>query len=138
MTSRTETQSIETECEPDAIFDVLADPKHIPLWAPGFADAITGDEKQGWKAAKSGQVFALRIVPAHPARTVDFLREIAPGREGGAYVRVLPRPNGGSVVVMTLPVPPGADAKNISATLGEELAALARLAEDLPTRGRTS
>jgi len=111
MTSRTETQSIETECEPDAIFDVLADPKHIPLWAPGFADAITGDEKQGWKAAKSGQVFALRIVPAHPARTV---------------------------VVMTLPVPPGADAKNISATLGEELAALARLAEDLPTRGRTS
>ena len=37
------------------------------------------------------------------AGTVDYLREIAPGREGGAYIRVIPRPGGGSVVVMTVP-----------------------------------
>jgi hypothetical protein len=42
---------------------------------------------------------------------------------------VIPRLGGGSAIVMTLPLAPGADPAATAATLGEELHALARLAE---------
>jgi len=129
MTAHTETQSIEIDAEPDATFGILADAKNIPLWAPAFADTIVGDEQHGWKATKNGKAFDLRVVASRSVRTVDFLREVVPGREGGAYARVLPGPSGGSVAIMTLPVPPDADAAIIAATLAEELVALARLAK---------
>lgn len=55
------------------------------------------------------------------SRTVDYLREAAPGKQGGAYLRVLQRPNGGSVVVMTLPILMGSDAEKAAAILDQEL-----------------
>jgi hypothetical protein len=126
--ARTQTQSIEVDAEPDTIMQLLADPRHIPVWAPAFADEITAGEQQGWRAVKDGRAFALRVAAEQAGRTVDYLREVAPGREGGAYIRVLPRPAGGSVIVMTLPVPPGMDPMAVNATLRAELADLARLA----------
>ena len=88
MATRTETQSIDADAQPDAVFSILADPSRIPSWAPAFADTITGDAKQGWVAVKNGNTFRLRVVTSQASRTVDYLREIAPGREGGAYIRV--------------------------------------------------
>jgi hypothetical protein len=61
------------------------------------------------------------------AGTVDYLREVAPGRESGAYLRAVPRPAGGTVIVMTLPLLPDTDPEDISTTLTAELAALAGL-----------
>jgi Polyketide cyclase / dehydrase and lipid transport len=126
--SRTETQSIESPVDPRAIVALLEDPSRIPDWAPAFADAVTGDTQSGWRIMKSGQDFALRVVVMQDAGTVDYLREIAPGREGGAYIRVIPRPRGGSVVVMTVPLAPDAQTAAIAATLRDELNALAALA----------
>ncbi len=130
MNARTETQSLETDADPDAVYEVLVDPRHIPRWAPAFADSVVGDAGRGWQAVKSGASFALRIVAARQSRTVDYLREVAPGREGGAFVRVLPRPEGGSVILMTLPLRPGADVKGVAGILSDELQALARLAQE--------
>ena len=107
---------------------LLADPSHIPSWAPAFADVVTGDAQSGWRAMKGGQDFALRVVMKQDAGTVDYLREIAPGREGGAYLRVIPRPGGGSVVVMTVPLAPDAEPAAIAAALRGELNALVSLA----------
>jgi len=107
---------------------LLAEPSRIPDWAPAFADAVTGDAQSGWRAMKSGQDFALRVVMKQDAGTVDYLREIDPGREGGAYIRVIPRPGGGSVVVMTVPLVPGTELAAIAATLQDELKALVSLA----------
>ena len=107
---------------------LLADPSHIPDWAPTFADVVIGDAQSGWRAMKSGQGFALRVDMNHDAGTVDYLREIAPGREGGAYIRVIPRPGDGSVVVMTVPVLPGAEPAAIATVLRDELNALVGLA----------
>ena len=70
----------------------------------------------------------LKTAVSTEARTVDYLREVAPGREGGAYLRVLPGPRGGSVIIMTLPIPPDADRDAVARTLSEELVALAKLA----------
>lgn len=129
MVVHTTTQSVETDAEPDIVVDLLADPRRIPEWALAFADEIIGDAEQGWQVIKDGQAFDLQAVVSRPSRTVDYLRQVAPGRTGGAYLRVLPRPSGGSVVVMTLPVTPGADPDAVAATLRDELAALTRLAQ---------
>ena len=50
------------------------------------------------------------------AGTVDYLREVAPACEGGAYLRAVPRPGGGTVIVMTLPLLPDTDPEDISIT----------------------
>ncbi len=124
---RTETQSIESDVAPDAVVALLADPRRIPEWAPVFADTVAGDPQAGWRAIKDGREFELRVTTSKDARTVDYLREVAPGREGGAYLRALPRPGAGSVIVMTLPLPPGSDPAIVAATLHDELGALAEL-----------
>jgi len=124
---RTETQSIESDVAPDAVVALLADPRRIPEWAPAFADTVAGDPQSGWRAIKDGREFELRVATSRDARTVDYLREVAPGREGGAYLRALPRPGAGSVIVMTLPLPPGSDPAIVAATLHDELGALAEL-----------
>jgi hypothetical protein len=125
---RTETQSMESPVEPRGIVAVLADPRRIPDWAPAFADLVTGGPPSGWRARKNGQAFALRLRTEKQAGTVDYLREIAPGQEGGAYLRVIPRPGGGSVVVMTVPLRPGAAPAASTAALRDELTQLISLA----------
>jgi len=107
MNHRTVTQSIETETEPGTIFHLLADPRNIPQWAPLFADEIHEDQQLGWVVTKDGKSFVLHVVSSASSGTVDYLRETTPGREGGAYIRVLPRPGTGSTIVMTLPITPG-------------------------------
>ena len=129
MDRRTEAQSIESEADPEAVVALLAQPSRIPEWAPAFADVVIEEDRSGWRAIKDGREFKLRVVVNRDARTVDYLREVAPGREGGAYVRAVPRPGGGSVVIMTLPLLAGVDPADTSATLRDELNALARLAE---------
>jgi hypothetical protein len=129
--TRTETQSIESAADPGAIVELLADPSHIPAWAPAFADAVIGDEPSGWQAIKGGQGFAFRVVTQREAGTVDYLREIAPGREGGAYLRVVPRPGGGSVVIMSVPLGSGAEPAAVTASLAGELRALVTLVESI-------
>jgi hypothetical protein len=124
---RTETQSVETGAVPEVVLALLADPRRIHDWAPAFADTVSEDAQSGWRATKDGRDFALRVPVNEDAGTVDYLREVAPGREGGAYLRVVPRPCGGTVIVMTLPLLPDTDPADIAATLTAELAALACL-----------
>ncbi len=127
--TRSSTGSMESRADPGAIVAVLSDPARIPDWAPGFADEVAEAGQSRWRATKDGQDFILRVATNPDARTVDYLREISPGREGGAYLRVIPRPGGGSVVIMTLPVAPGADPADAAATARGELSALVSLAE---------
>jgi hypothetical protein len=129
MAPRSETQSIECNADLGAVLELITDPRHIPQWAPAFADAVVEDIESGWRATKDGEDFRLRVVANRDAGTADYLRELSPGRKGGAYLRAIPRPGGGSVVVMTLPVPPGADGAAVAKALRTELDALAFLAE---------
>jgi hypothetical protein len=126
---RTQTSGMETAADPASVVALLADATRIPGWAPAFADTVSSAGGSGWRAVKDGREFAFRTAVSLDAGTVDYLREIAPGREGGAYLRVVPRPGTGSVVVMTLRVPPGGDPAAVTATLENELAALKGLAE---------
>jgi AcrR family transcriptional regulator len=126
---RTETGSIESDTGPDAVFALLADPRRLPEWAPGFADRVASAGGAEWRVTKDGRDVVVRVVTNADARTVDFVREIAPGREGGACARVLARPGGGSVTCLTLPVPPDGEPAAVATIIRDELAALTNLAE---------
>lgn len=99
-TLRTQTQSIESEVEPAEVVALITDPRRIPEWAPAFADAVEGDGQAGWRASKDGRELSLHVAVSHDASTVDYLGEVAPGREGDAYLRAVPRLGGGSVIVI--------------------------------------
>jgi hypothetical protein len=136
MKIMTITRSIETEVDPDAILDILADARHLPQWASGFADAVAAGPDDDWLVTKDGRVFSIRVEVERPRGTVDYVREIAPGQKGGAFLRVLPRPGGGSVVLMTLPLSAvGGDAMVVTALLDQELHALVGIGESRMIRG---
>ncbi len=120
---------MEADVDPDALLRLLANPARIPEWAPAFADTVKPDTPTRWLVTKGRVTFALDLVVALATRTVDYLREIAPGRVGGAYIRVVPRPGGGSVIIMTLAVSPGSAAGSVGAVLDQELHALVNLSE---------
>ncbi len=127
MNNRTVTLSAETETEPGTIFALLADPRNIPKWAPLFVDEISGDQQQGWLATKDGKSFVLQVNSSASSGTVDYLREIVPGRVGGAYIRVFPRPVSGGTIVMTIPITPGNAEEKVTTILRGELTQLVRL-----------
>ena len=130
MKARTVTRSVETDAKPDAILEVLADARHLPQWASGFADAVAAGPDDDWLVTRNGQVFSIRVESERSRGTVDYVREIAPGQKGGAFLRVLPRPGGGSVVVMTLPVSVGdGDVFALAAIMDQELRALVEIGE---------
>jgi hypothetical protein len=120
---RSQTGSIETGKSQDAILAFLEDGTRAPEWAPAFADAAVRDG-DGWRGTKNGNDFAFRVAVDRDAGTADYLLEVAPGEENGAYIRVVPRLGGGSVVTITVPVRPGARPEDVLATITAELAAI--------------
>ena len=66
----------------------------------------------------------------HPATlSVDYIREMADNRRGGAYIRVTPRPLGGSTVIITVPIAPTTNETEVAKVLEQELAEIIRLAQ---------
>jgi hypothetical protein len=127
--ARSVSGSIESDADTDVLLEILEDCTRVPEWAPAFADLVTQDGPSciGWR---DGREFVFRVAAVRHAGTVDYLREITPGVEGGAYLRVVPRTGGGSVTTMVLPVQPDADPAVVQARLEAELAALEALAGD--------
>ncbi len=135
MKTRTVTRSVETDVEPDAILEILADARHLPQWASGFADAVAAGPDGDWLVTKDGRVFSIRVEVERSHGTVDYVRETAPGQKEGAFLRVLPRPGGGSVAIMTLPVAAiGGDALAVTGILDQELRTLVGIGESRMAR----
>jgi hypothetical protein len=125
--ARTATQSLEADAEPDTVFVLLCDPTRLPAWAPAFAERVERTADGGWHVTRGAEQFGVRVVARPGARTVDYLRDPGSGREGGAYVRVVPRPGGGAVITMTVPVEPGGDPADVTRDVLGELQALVSL-----------
>lgn len=106
--ANTVTLSVDVILQPDA--------------AAGFlSDAMERLDKIGWRVSKADGSFDLRVVVDRTNGCVDHPREIAPGQEGGADLRVLPAPGGhGSVVAIR----PGQERDTVEWILAAELEAL--------------
>jgi hypothetical protein len=126
--NRTVTRTIESNASVDHLHAILADAKNIPRWAPLFADEVTQSEDGTYQVTKDGSTFTMQVPVNQSLGTVDYLRAMAGGSLGGAYLRVVPRPRGGSVIVMTVPVAPGKKPEDVSTILSEELGRLLSLA----------
>jgi hypothetical protein len=92
-----------------------------------FADGMRVDAGGACSATGEGRRFPLRVAVGLDAGTVDLLRAVAPGVEGGAHLRVAPRPGGGGAVDMTVPVAVDDDPAVAADTVRTELAALAHV-----------
>lgn len=79
--------------------------------------------------AKNSEVFNLEVFLHPSAGTVDYLREMPNGKRGGAYIRVTPRPLGGSTITMTVPIGPNTIESDVAKVLEQELADIVQLAQ---------
>jgi hypothetical protein len=129
MEIQTVTRALETDLEPDGIYKSLVDVSLLPKWAPVFADAIEAVDASVFRVTKGGDVFDMELHVNESALTVDYLRSMSNGRKGGAYIRVTPKPLGGCVVTMTVPVGPNTTPDEVAATLEQELEALVKLVD---------
>ena len=120
MSARTVTRTIDVDAAPERVLEAIGDPRRIPDWAPAFADSIEKTEI-GWTAIKDNHQFSIRIAIDPATGCFDILREIAPGEQGGLFMRVLPRPGAGSVVVATIPIVPTSSPERTSSILADEL-----------------
>jgi hypothetical protein len=129
MANQTVTRAVECDLEPDRIYDVLADASNIPKWAPVFADSLEEISELRFRVMKNGEDFDLEVFLHPSAGAVDYVREMPNGRRGGAYIRVIPRPLGGSTICMTVPVGPNAAEAEVGKVVEKELAALIQMGQ---------
>jgi len=127
MSNQTVTRAIETDVQPELIYRKLIDVSLIPRWAPVFAEKVEPARGSSFRVTKGGDAFDMELVANEAGLTVDYVREMRGGRRGGAYLRVMPKPMGGSVVVMTVPIGPDATAEQVASVLEGELEALIQL-----------
>ncbi len=124
----TVTRVMECEIEPERIYAKLVDPVLIPQWAPVFAESVEAVGGSTYRVSKGSDTFSLELVTHGGDFAVEYLRELPGGKRGGAYVRAMPRGQGGCVISMRVPVGPNATPEQVEAVLEQELQALIRLA----------
>jgi hypothetical protein len=127
MSNQTVTHAIETDIAPKIIYAKLADASLIPQWAPVFAEKVEHVQGTSFRVTKGNDTFEADILLNESSLTVDYLRNMAGGRRAGAYIRVMPRPLGGSVITMTVPIGPNATSAEVAAVLEQELQALIKM-----------
>lgn len=87
LTALTETISIDAP--PEVVLNFVADPRNLPLWAPGFAQRVRQDGAH-WLVESGEQSVRIDVRVARELGTVDFLAADAPSeRPIGAYSRVI-------------------------------------------------
>ena len=128
MPTQTVTRSTESVVEPDRLYQVLAEVSNIPRWAPVFADSIERIDDVRCRVTRNGETFPLEVSLHPSAGAVDYIREMPNGRRGGAYIRVTPRPLGGSTIAMTVPIGPNTSESDVGKVVEQELAELVQLA----------
>ena len=128
MPTQTVTRSTESVVEPDRLYQVLAEVSNIPRWAPVFADSIERIDDVRCRVTRNGETFPLEVSLHPSAGAVDYIREMPNGGRGGAYIRVTPRPLGGSTIAMTVPIGPNTSESDVGKVVEQELADLVQIA----------
>jgi hypothetical protein len=129
MATQTVTHAVESDSEPTKFFNLLAAVENIPKWAPVFADSIERIGDSRYRVRKNGEAFEMDVVANPSACTVDYIREMPNGKRGGAFIRVTPRPLGGSSITMTVPIAANTTEADVAKILSQELADLSRMAQ---------
>lgn len=121
---RAETRTISVAARPAQVVGYLADPRHLPEWAPGFATAVDHDHDDIWRVHTEGgpQRVVVRVAAEHGV--VDVVSADAPNL--GLFTRVVPNLTGAELI-FSLFFPDGTDPSAVDAQMvvvGEELRAV--------------
>src|SRR3954451_23566312 len=126
MLSESVTETISIAAPPDAVLDLVGDPRNLPRWAPGFARAVRADG-DGWIVETAGGGEVRRHIPVSREHgTGASLAE--PGARRGLFTRVVPNGDG-SQLTFTFVLADGVDPEATEAILVSELEADKRLCE---------
>ena len=87
---RADTKTISIAASPLKIVRLLADPRNLPRWAVGFAQAVN-QQGDRWLVRAGAGDMEVRIEANESVGTVDFFMSPAPGVEVLAASRVVPR-----------------------------------------------
>ncbi|GAB3159908.1 SRPBCC family protein [Amycolatopsis stemonae] len=93
---RAETRSISVATSPEQVFDYLADPRHVPEWAPGFASAIEHDHDEIWRVHTEAGPRQVVVKAAKAHGVVDVVSADAPNL--GLFTRVVPNLTGAELI----------------------------------------
>jgi hypothetical protein len=129
LPARAETRTRAIAAPPAAVLEVVADPRRLPEWAPGFARAVA-PEGAYWRVDTGAGELLIDMVVSPEAGTVDLVRPGAP-TEAGARLRALAS-GGGTELLFTIIFPDGAGEDAVAAQMEVvegELETVAALAE---------
>jgi hypothetical protein len=124
-TVRSDTRSVTIDAPPEQVFEFIADPLNLPIWAVGFCRAIRRDETaaaERWIVTTAQGDLPIRFVTHRELGTVDFHFTIASGVEAAAFSRVLANQEGAEYVFtqfQTPGMPDEAFAAQVRALVGE-------------------
>jgi polyketide cyclase/dehydrase/lipid transport protein len=125
MLSASVTETIAIAAPPETVLDLVGDPRNLPRWAPGFAQAVREDG-DGWIVDTGSAELRRHIPVSRESGTVDFLAK--PGAGRGLFTRVVPNGDG-SQLTFTFVLADGVDPDAQRAILQSELEAVKRLCE---------
>jgi hypothetical protein len=112
--ARAETRSASIAASPQAVLDLIADPRNLPRWAPAFARSVRIDDGQVF-VDTGGVEASIDVIVSRERGTVDIVSSDVPTR--GAFSRVVPNGESGSEYVFTLFFDPDAEEAAISAQM---------------------
>jgi hypothetical protein len=116
---KTNTQTVSIPASPAHVFDFIADPETLPLWAVGFCRRIRRDGA-GWIVTTAQGEVPIRYETDRARGTIDFYFSPAPGVEIAAFSRMVPNGDGTEYVFTQLQAPGMPDA-----AFGAQVSALA-------------
>ena len=129
MAQQTVTHATESSSDPTELLKFLSQAENIPRWAPVFADTVEHVGGSRYRVTKNSEAFEFELIANNTAGTVDYVREMPGGKRGGAYLRVTPRPLGGSSISMTVPIAANTTATDVARVLEQELIDVVRLSQ---------
>jgi hypothetical protein len=100
---RAHTVSVGIPVDPTTVYAYVADPTNLPIWAPGFFNAV---EKQGtgWVAQTTLGQITLRFAPANDFGVLDHDVDL-PGGTFHNPMRVIPNGTGSEVLFTLIQLP---------------------------------
>jgi hypothetical protein len=93
---RAETRTISVAAAPGQVVDYLADPRHLPDWAPDFATVVNHEHDNVWRVGTGDDArrILVRVAPEHGV--VDVVSADAPNL--GLFTRVVPNLTGAELI----------------------------------------
>lgn len=123
--NRSNTQTISIAAPPEQVFDFVANPETLPVWAVGFCRHIRPDGTR-WIVTTAHGEMPIRVATDRACGTIDFYFSPAPDAEMAAFSRVVPNGRGSEYVFTQFQGAdmPAGDFEAQVAALGEELLVL--------------